>query len=120
MPDLPTVLPPTDPPQVPPPVPPAPIFGSTPPPLLGHGLPAQEGERVYTSTQGDWWDLISLRVYGMRRGDDHLMHKLIERNYALRNISQFPAGLSVIVPVLESKTEIPLVPWKKALQIVST
>jgi phage tail protein X len=68
--------------------------------------------RVYISTQGDWWDVIALRVYGMKRGDDHLMHKLIEANYALRTVANFPAGLSVVVPPLETKTEIPLVPWK--------
>jgi phage tail protein X len=70
--------------------------------------------RIYISVQGDWWDLISLRVYGMRRGDDHLMHKLIEANYPLREVSHFPAGVAVIVPEMPVKTEIPLVPWKKA------
>jgi hypothetical protein len=64
--------------------------------------------------QDDWWDLISLKVYGMRRGDDHLMHKLIEANYLLRNISRFSGGIVVIVPDLPVKTEIPLVPWKFA------
>jgi phage tail protein X len=76
-------------------------------------------DRIYISTQGDWWDLIALRVYGMRRGDDHLMHKLIEANYKLRDVSQFPAGIAVIVPDLPVKTEIPLVPWKKASVITS-
>jgi phage tail protein X len=73
--------------------------------------------RTYISTQGDWWDNISLRVYGMRRGDDHLMHKLIEANYQIREVSSFPAGIAVIVPEITVKTEIPLVPWKKALQV---
>jgi phage tail protein X len=75
--------------------------------------------RIYVSVQGDWWDLISLRVYGMRRGDDHLMHKLIEANYPLRDMSQFPGGIAVIVPEVPVKTEIPLVPWKRA-QIVTS
>jgi phage tail protein X len=70
--------------------------------------------RIYISTQGDWWDLIALRVYGMRRGDDHLMHKLIEANYALRDVCHFPAGLVVYVPDVPTRTEIPLVPWKLA------
>jgi phage tail protein X len=83
----------------------------------GYPEPLPPPAHVYTSTQGDWWDLISLRVYGMRRGDDHLMHVLIENNYALRDVSHFPAGIAVVVPAIESKTEIPLVPWKKALQI---
>jgi hypothetical protein len=50
----------------------------------------------------------------MKRGDDHLMHKLIEANYNLRTISKFPAGVAVTVPDMPVKTEIPLVPWKKA------
>jgi len=68
--------------------------------------------RTYTSIQGDWWDLIALRVYGMKRGDDHLMHKLIEANYNIREICNFPAGVVVIVPDLPVKATIPLVPWK--------
>jgi phage tail protein X len=72
------------------------------------------GAHIYVSTQGDWWDLISLRCYGMKRGDDHLMHKLLEANYYLRNVSKFPAGVPVIVPDQPVRTEIPLVPWKRA------
>lgn len=77
------------------------------------------GQRVYISTQGDWWDLIALKVYGMRRFDDHLMHRLIEANYYLRQISNFPAGVVVIVPTVAVRTEIPLVPWKRAYVITS-
>lgn len=79
----------------------------------GYPAPEQPPTRVYTSVQGDWWDLIALRVYGGRRGDDHLMHKLIEANYELRNVALFPAGLTVYVPDLPKKTEVALVPWKK-------
>jgi phage tail protein X len=68
--------------------------------------------RTYISTQGDWWDLIAEKVYGMKRGDDHLMHKLIEANYAIREICNFPAGVVVFVPEIAAKTSIPLVPWK--------
>ena len=77
-------------------------------------LPIATTGRIYVTTQGDWWDLISLRVYGMKRGDDHLMHKLIEANYPLRNISNFPAGVAVTVPDVPARVEIPLVPWKLA------
>jgi phage tail protein X len=66
---------------------------------------------IYTSTQGDWWDLISLRVYGGKRGDDHYMHVLLEANYELKDLCHFPAGVNVIVPDLPAQTEIPLVPW---------
>jgi hypothetical protein len=81
-------------------------------PLIPVAKPAQ-GTRLYISVQDDWWDLISLRVYGMKRGDDHLMHKLIEANYHLRNVSRFEGGMTVFVPPVPIKTEIPLVPWKK-------
>jgi len=50
----------------------------------------------------------------MRRGDDHLMHKLIEANYEIKHICKFPAGIPVIVPDITVKTSIPLVPWKRA------
>jgi phage tail protein X len=76
------------------------------------GKPAQQ--RIYTSIQGDWWDLIAIRVYGRKRGNEHLMYRLIEENYALREVAQFPAGIPVFVPEIDVDTEIPLVPWKKA------
>jgi phage tail protein X len=70
--------------------------------------------RIYVSTQGDWWDLIAIRVYGKKRGDEHLMYRLIEANYALRDVCQFPAGIPVMVPDVDVATDIPLVPWKNA------
>jgi phage tail protein X len=75
--------------------------------------------RQYITTQGDWWDLISLRCYGMKRGDDHYMHKLIEVNYDLRDVSNFPAGVAVNVPDMPVKMSIPLVPWKSATIITA-
>lgn len=81
--------------------------------------PVPAGASIYISTQGDWWDLISLKVYGNRRGDEYYMHKLIEANYEIREICNFPAGVQVIVPPLPVKTEIPLVPWTSA-NVVTT
>jgi hypothetical protein len=77
-------------------------------------IPKPPPPRIYISVQDDWWDLIALKVYGMRRGDEFYMHKLIEANYYLREVCHFPAGVAVIVPDLPIKTSIPLVPWKKA------
>ena len=92
----------------------------TPTPLTtGWTQPIPAGARIYTSVQGDWWDLIALKVYGMRRGDELVMHKLLEANYEIREICHFPAGIPVIVPAMPVKTAIPLVPWTKAF-IVST
>jgi len=74
--------------------------------------PIAAGANVYTSMQGDEWDMIAMRVYGIRRGNEHLMYRLLEENYPLRNISIFPAGVAVVVPSIDVATEIPLVPWK--------
>ena len=74
--------------------------------------------RIYVSTQGDWWDLIAIRVYGAKRGNEHLMYRLLEENYPLRDVAQFPAGLPVIIPEVDVSTEIPLVPWKSATRII--
>ena len=71
-------------------------------------------DRIYVSQQGDWWDVIAMRAYGMKRGNEHLMYRLIEANYTLREVSSFPAGLAVIVPEVAVDTVIPLVPWKNA------
>ena len=76
--------------------------------------PIPAGAKIYTSIQGDWWDLISLRVYGMRRGDEMYLHKLMEANYEIREINEFPAGIPVVVPAMPVKTVIPLVPWTNA------
>lgn len=83
----------------------------------GYPAPLPPPGRIYVSTQGDMWDLIAFRVFGMKRHDDHLLHKLIEANYALRDVCHFPAGLAVVVPDVVVKTEISLVPWKKAAQV---
>lgn len=69
-------------------------------------------DRVYITIQGDWWDTIAMRAYGMQRGNEHLMYRLLEANYLLRNVGLFPAGIPVIVPAVETTTEISLVPWK--------
>jgi phage tail protein X len=71
-------------------------------------------QRIYISTQGDWWDMIAMRVYGLKRGNEHLMYRLLEANYPIAEIANFPAGIPVIVPTVAVKTEIPLVPWTSA------
>jgi phage tail protein X len=98
-----------------------PVPGGLPTPVqppvlvLPRGYPSRPvGGRVYISTQGDWWDLIAIKVYGRTRGNEHLMYRLLEENYPLREVVQFPAGLIVNVPVVAVTTEIALVPWKSA------
>jgi phage tail protein X len=96
--------------------PPTPIV-SPPPAVSTVAVPL--GARIYVSTQGDWWDVIAMKVYGMKRGNESLMYRLIESNYVLRDVSLFPAGVAVIVPEVPVATEIPLVPWKSATIITS-
>jgi phage tail protein X len=72
--------------------------------------------RIYTTISGDVWDMIAFRVYGRRRGTENLMYRLLEENYALRNVAHFEAGITVVIPPTAVQTEIVLVPWKKALQ----
>jgi phage tail protein X len=68
----------------------------------------------YVSVQGDMWDLVSLRVYGMQKGADHYMDKLLEANPALHDYCQLPGGLTIIVPDVPVQSAIVLVPWKQA------
>jgi phage tail protein X len=85
---------------------------SDPPLTTAQTQPVAAGANVYTSMQGDEWDMIAMRVYGIRRGNEHLMYRLLEENYPLRYLSIFPAGVLVVVPSIDVATEIPLVPWK--------
>ena len=99
-----------------------PMIGTTPPDPSGSpphqlappNMVVPAGARVYISTQGDWWDMIAIRVYGRVRGNEHLMYRLLEENYPLRDVSNFPAGVPVIVPAIAVTTTIPLVPWTDA------
>jgi phage tail protein X len=76
-----------------------------------------QGKRIYVSVQGDLWDIIAIRVYGFKRGNESLMYRLLEENYTLRDVSVFPAGIAVFVPEVAVATEIPLVPWKSTTVI---
>jgi phage tail protein X len=69
---------------------------------------------TYITVQGDFWDLIAIKVYGLKRGDEKLMRQLLEANYLLKDMVQFPAGIAIVVPGVVPRTEIPLVPWKRA------
>ena len=76
-------------------------------------------DRVIISTQGDWWDTLAMKAYGMKRGNERLMYKLIEANFWICHVSHFPAGVKVYVPELPVVAEVSLVPWKKASQLPS-
>jgi phage tail protein X len=78
------------------------------------------GNRIYVSIQGDVWDMIAIRCYGRQRGNEHLMYRLLEENYYLKEVVIFPAGIAVNVPAADVTTTIPLVPWKSATRIPAT
>jgi hypothetical protein len=78
------------------------------------------GDQVYVSVQGDMWDLISQKVYGMQRGSDHYLDRLIEANPQFNSYNQLPGGFYILVPPLPTQTEIPLVPWKRATILIKT
>lgn len=97
-----------------------PVFGTPPkraafvPDATWLALGQPKPVRIIISMQGDWWDTLAMRAYGRKRGNEHLMFRLLESNYALRQISNFPAGVAVVVPDVEVETEVPLVPWTSA------
>ena len=76
--------------------------------------PRRVGGRIYVSQQGDWWDLIAIKVYGRQRGNENLMYRLLEANYHIMEFVNFPAGVPVYVPDVVTSTTIPLVPWTSA------
>lgn len=48
--------------------------------------------KTYTTIQGDMWDLIAFKVYGM----EAYISKLLEANEDLREITVFPSGVEII------------------------
>ncbi len=72
---------------------------------------ANPGQRIYPTQSGDWWDLVAIRVYGMRRGQEYLMQEIISANYAHRNTWRFSAGVELVIPELPEREAKPLVPW---------
>jgi phage tail protein X len=69
-------------------------------------------QRKYRTQSGEWWDLIALRVYGMKKGREHLMETLLAANPAHRFTWRFNAGVELIIPPMpEREITKPLVPW---------
>lgn len=69
------------------------------------------GEQVfnlYTTTQGETWDLIAFKIWGDERFTSHLQ----KINLELNRITIFPAGIILKVPIIEEK-EKELPPWVK-------
>jgi phage tail protein X len=66
---------------------------------------------MYTTQQGDTWDIIAKRQYG----SELLMNKLIEANPDYRKVVIFPAGIKVETPSVEESIndDSSLPPWKR-------
>ena len=62
----------------------------------------------YTTTQGDMWDSISLRIYGTEK----LMHALIEANHHYRHVAVFPANRELVIPEPPRGTRATSPPWR--------
>lgn len=67
---------------------------------------------MYKTKQGDTWDLISFRVYGVETAID----KLMSANSKHKDIEIFPDGVEIEVPQIDSeelKNNSNLPPWKR-------
>lgn len=51
-------------------------------------------QSTYKTTQGDMWDIVSLRCYG----DEHAMHYVQDANFEERFIDAFPGGMILDIP----------------------
>ena len=66
---------------------------------------------MYTTQQGDTWDIIAKRHYG----SELLMNKLIAANPDYRKVVIFPAGIKLETPLVEENIndDSSLPPWKR-------
>ena len=64
---------------------------------------------VYTTIQGDMWDLIAYKVYGK----ETCMDKLIQANTKYMNIAVFPQGIKLNCPELNTEDRSFLPPWRR-------
>ena len=72
-----------------------------------------EKVKVYYTVNGDTWDLISYKVYGV----EQYFHKLMRANLNLLSIAVFDSNIPIIVPDISSEDEIvdksKLPPWRR-------
>lgn len=64
---------------------------------------------IYTTTQGDTWDIIALKVYGSEKYMSHLL----KSNPKHINTMFFSSGVEIICPDIESDIIDNLPPWKR-------
>jgi phage tail protein X len=64
--------------------------------------------KTYTTVQGDQWDYIAYKIYGDETG----VNTLLEANYQYKDITVFPAGITLVVPEYTRPLSSILPPWK--------
>lgn len=64
--------------------------------------------KIYTTVQGDTWDLISYKIYG----DEKYIGTLMQSNFPLLDYTVFPAGVIINVPALPSVESEDLPEWR--------
>jgi len=63
---------------------------------------------IYITVAGDFWDLISFKVYG----EERYMDRLIAANPAYREVMRFEAGCRIVCPDIEVAVSNTLPLWK--------
>ena len=64
---------------------------------------------IYTTIQGDTWDVIAFKLYGL----ESRMLQLMEYNPEHMHIVVFSAGIVLAVPELQEEAASDLPPWKR-------
>lgn len=64
---------------------------------------------IYTTIQGDTWDIISFKVYG----DEKYMSDLLKSNPQHINTIFFSSGVEIICPDIDTEEVQNLPPWKR-------
>lgn len=64
---------------------------------------------VYTTIQGDTWDVIAFKTLG----NEMLMSHLIEANIKYADITVFGAGIKLVIPEAKPPVNELLPPWKR-------
>ena len=64
---------------------------------------------VYTTIQGDMWDMIAYKVYGK----EACMGKLMQANTKYMNIAVFPQGIKLNCPAVKVEDKSFLPPWRR-------
>lgn len=67
--------------------------------------------KTYTTVQGDRWDSVAYT----QLGNCALAPRLMAANSQYLNYFEFPAGIVLTLPEIETKTSSTLPPWKKVV-----